>query len=221
MMRKGTNPNGASPARRAPNGPSAGRMRGDELAPGRGPLDQQIWGVVQSRRPVLRVGVFQSRQRYSTILSDRYLNSIAHSGSCFGRGATRQFQYRRRAASDRSKTPGPQIALDVDYGHGTIQIDHVDGKSHAQSMNAVAGDNPEAGAVTEVTRSQAKQAAQTSPVRVGHGQGCGEIRLAGPIECLPLRGKNCHECKCSHVRAVLALPSTCRRKPVPVAGSVR
>ena len=56
-------------------------------------------------------------------------------------------------------------------------------------MNAVAGDNPEAGAITEVTRAEAKQAAQPRPVRIGHCQGRREVGLAGLIKGLALRGK--------------------------------
>ena len=36
-------------------------------------------------------------------------------------------------------------------------------------MNAVAGDNPEAKAITEVTRTEAEQTTQAGPVRIGDG----------------------------------------------------
>jgi hypothetical protein len=82
-------------------------------------------------------------------------------------------------------------------GHGAIQINDIDGKSHAQSMNAVAGNNPEARAITEVTRSKSEQATQPGPVGVSDGQRCGEIGLAGVVECPTLRRKKRHKRKCS------------------------
>jgi len=54
-------------------------------------------------------------------------------------------------------------------------------------MNAAAGDNPETATITEVTRAQAEQAAQPSPMSVGDGEGVRELRLASPIEGLTLR----------------------------------
>ncbi len=72
--------------------------------------------------------------------------------------------------------------LDINDCHPGIQINDVDGESHAQSMNAVTRGNPEGGAVTEVTRSGSKQAAKPGPVRIGDGQGCSEVGLAGLIE---------------------------------------
>src|SRR5450755_1494213 len=85
--------------------------------------------------------------------------------------------------------------------HFAIQVNDIDGKSHAQSMNAVAGNNPEARTITEVTRSQSKQSTQPGPVRVGNSQSRGEVRLAGVVEGSSLRGKNRHKCKRS--------PSSC------------
>jgi hypothetical protein len=49
--------------------------------------------------------------------------------------------------------------LNVNDSHHPVQINHVDREAHPQSMNAVAGDNPEAGAITEFTGAESKQAA--------------------------------------------------------------
>jgi hypothetical protein len=49
-------------------------------------------------------------------------------------------------------------------------------------MYAVAGSNPETGAITEVIAGQAQQAAKTGPMSVSEGNICGEIELAGLVE---------------------------------------
>ena len=41
-------------------------------------------------------------------------------------------------------------------------------------MNAVTGDNPESGAVTEVTRIHAEQAPQAGPMSIGDSQSGGQ-----------------------------------------------
>src|SRR5579863_9783471 len=92
--------------------------------------------------------------------------------------------------ADWGDAPGAQLGLDVNHGQGLVEIDHVNSESHAQSMNAMAGDNPEAVAVTEVISSQAEQAAQAGPMRVGDGEGGGEIGLPGSIKGLPSRRKH-------------------------------
>jgi len=58
--------------------------------------------------------------------------------------------------------------LDVDHGQRPVEINDIERKPHPQSMNAVAGDNPEAEAITEVTRTEAEQPTQAAPVRIGH-----------------------------------------------------
>src|SRR5208282_2703773 len=81
----------------------------------------------------------------------------------------------------------------MDNRHRAIQINHVDGEPHAQSMNAVAGNNPQAEAVTEVIRAESEQAAQPRPVRVGHRQRGGQVRLAALVEGPAVRGKKRHK----------------------------
>jgi hypothetical protein len=49
-------------------------------------------------------------------------------------------------------------------------------------MDAMAGTNPEAAAVTKVIFPDAKQAAQAGPVGLGHGEMGGEGALAGLVE---------------------------------------
>ena len=105
---------------------------------------------------------------------------------------TREFQHRSRLDPDRSDSPGAQLRLDVDYVHGAIKIDGINGKSHAQSMNAVAGNDPEAITVTEVTRGHPQQATEPRPMRVGYSQSGGEVHLSGPVKGLSLRGENRH-----------------------------
>jgi hypothetical protein len=124
--------------------------------------------------------------------TEGYVNFIAYRRSCFHSRATRQFQHGRCLQRDWGETPGPQFALDVDYGMCAIEVDHVDGKPHAQSMNAAAGDNPEAAAITEVTLSQAEKPAQARPVSIRYGHRCGKRRLASSVESLPPRGENGH-----------------------------
>jgi hypothetical protein len=51
-------------------------------------------------------------------------------------------------------------------------------------MNAAAGSNPEATAITEVTFGGSEQAAQPRPVRLGHSEIRGEVELAGLVESL-------------------------------------
>src|ERR1035438_1891432 len=128
MMRKGTNPKGASPASRRSERTSAGRT--DETRARAPTSPPAIWERRKVRR-TLRVRGFQSRAGYSTIFFDPDFNFIPHRSSGFSRSATRQFQNRRRLGPDRGKTPGLQVTLDVDYRHRLIQINHVDGKSHA------------------------------------------------------------------------------------------
>jgi len=54
-------------------------------------------------------------------------------------------------------------------------------------MNAPAGSNPEAAAVTEVIFGGSKQANQPGPVSLGHGEAGGEDELAGLVESLAVR----------------------------------
>jgi hypothetical protein len=54
-------------------------------------------------------------------------------------------------------------------------------------MNASAGSNPEAAAVTEVIFGCSEQANQPGPVRLGRGEAGGEKELAGLVESLALR----------------------------------
>src|SRR5437763_1542675 len=82
---------------------------------------------------------------------------------------------------------------------GAIEVKHVDGEAHSQSMNAMAGNNPESGTITEVTRAESKQAAKPGPVSIGHRHRCGEIGLAGVIKGLTLRGKKRHNPECSPI----------------------
>jgi len=81
-------------------------------------------------------------------------------------------------------------------------------------MNAMAGDNPEAAPLTEVTNGKAQEPAEASPMRIRHRQRCGEGRLTGAIKGLPLWGENGHECKCSQCSARLSLlPLVARNRP--------
>jgi hypothetical protein len=59
-------------------------------------------------------------------------------------------------------------------------------------MNAAAGSNPEAAAVTEVTFGGSEQAAQARPVRLSHGEVGGEVELAGLVESLALGNEARH-----------------------------
>jgi hypothetical protein len=59
-------------------------------------------------------------------------------------------------------------------------------------MNAAAGSNPEAAAVTEVTFGRSEQAAQSRPMRLGHGEVRGEVELAGLVESLALSNEARH-----------------------------
>jgi hypothetical protein len=54
-------------------------------------------------------------------------------------------------------------------------------------MNATAGTNPEAGTITEVIFFGSEQAAEASPVSLGHGEVGGEMELAGLVEGLTAR----------------------------------
>jgi len=75
----------------------------------------------------------------------------------------------------------------MNYLHRTVQINDVDGEPHAQSMNSMAGNNPEASTVTEVTRGESKQATQPAPMRVSDGESRRQEYLSGLIKSLPLR----------------------------------
>ena len=57
----------------------------------------------------------------------------------------------------------------------------------------MAGNNPEARAITEVIGSQAKQTTKASPMRIGYCQGRGEVGLPRLIESLSFDCKSCHE----------------------------
>ena len=48
----------------------------------------------------------------------------------------------------------------MDYDAVLIEVGDIDGKAHSQSMNAVAGDNPDAATVTKVIRLGSEQAAK-------------------------------------------------------------
>jgi len=181
-----------------------GADRRDELAPGRGPLDEQLGHVVEFDG-LLELGYIGqtgwSQPPAAKFLAhpsgggtDGYVNSIAHCRSSFHNRATGEFQHGLGLQPDWRQTPGPQLGLDVNYPVCAIEVDDVDGKPHAQSMNAMAGDDPEAVAITEVTRSNAQEPTQASPVRIRDGQSRGEMPLAGSVECLPPRGKNGHKC---------------------------
>src|ERR1700722_19133872 len=98
--------------------------------------------------------------------------------------------------------------LYMDDRHYAIKIDDIDRESHAQSMNAVAGDNPEAGAITEVTRSKSQQPPKPAPMRVGDRKGCCEVRLTGLIKGLSARRKNPHKIR---ILPSSAPPSNARR----------
>jgi hypothetical protein len=87
--------------------------------------------------------------------------------------------------------------LDAYNLQSIIQIEHINRKAHAERVNAMAGDDPESRAVTEVIGAEAKQSAKTTPVRVGNGKSRGEVRLARAIECLPVRGEKTHSCPVS------------------------
>jgi hypothetical protein len=54
-------------------------------------------------------------------------------------------------------------------------------------MNASAGLNPEAAAVTEVIFGGSEQANQARPVGLGHGEAGGEIELSGLVESVAVR----------------------------------
>src|SRR5260221_14597218 len=73
-----------------------------------------------------------------------------------------------------------------------IEVDDVDGEPHADSMNAAAGNDPEAVSITEVTGSQTQEASKASPVRIGDSKRRGQIGLTSSIESLPLRRKDSH-----------------------------
>jgi len=112
--------------------------------------------------------------------------------------------------------------LDVNDRHHSIQINDIDRESHAQSMNAVTGDNPEARAITEVTRAKSEKATEPGPMRIGYRKRGGEVRLAGLIEGLSLRGKNRHKYESSPSSLMrFALPSNDRRKPAQVVGTAQ
>ncbi|MGD0568511.1 MAG: hypothetical protein ABSA78_08895 [Candidatus Sulfotelmatobacter sp.] len=59
-------------------------------------------------------------------------------------------------------------------------------------MNAPAGSNPEATAITEVTFGGSQKAAQPRPMRLGHGEIRGEVELAGLVESLALSNEARH-----------------------------
>ena len=63
--------------------------------------------------------------------AEGYLNFISHSRSCFHSGMARKFQDGRRLELDWAQTPGPEFALDVDYGLRVIEVHHIDGKPHS------------------------------------------------------------------------------------------
>ncbi len=110
-------------------------------------------------------------------------------------------------------------------GHGAIQINDIDRKSHAQSMNAVAGNNPEASTITEVTRSESEQATQPRPVGVGDGQRCGEIGLASGVwlkGAVPARKNTAIKAERSPIMVQLfVLPTSARPRQGRAAGPVR
>ena len=65
-----------------------------------------------------------------------------------------------------------------------IQVDHIDGEAHGQSMNAPARNNPEAAAFTEVTGGCSQQTAEARPVRVGKRQRGRQVGLPRLVESL-------------------------------------
>src|SRR5579863_511393 len=219
-------PNGASPARRAPERVKAGLMlvvnscqRGDHSTRSlgaswrvtsssswrvsvtkgnqpRGLKPRDLYRTMAARlkpRP-FKVGPSKLDCSKSSALSritvpiDLDFNSIAHSGFGFGYCVDRQFQNGRGLQADGGKTPGLEIAFEVDYGAIPVKIDYVDGEGHGKSMNAVAGANPEATAITEVMFASAKEAAQAGPVSLGYREICSQDSLAGLVEGLGWHG---------------------------------
>src|SRR5579863_1434821 len=87
-------------------------------------------------------------------------NSIAQSGFGLGNGVGRQLEDRRGLQANRGQTPGAKIGLQVHHDGVAIEVDDIDRKPHTQSMNAMAGSNPEAAAITEVILGGSQQAAQ-------------------------------------------------------------
>src|ERR1700739_706080 len=123
-------------------------------------------------------------------------------------------------SSHWSDAPRLQLRLHVNYRQGLVEVNHVDGESHAQSMNAMAGNNPEAVAVTEVMVGPTQQAAEAAPVGVGDGEGGGEIRLPGSIEGLPLCRKH-HPAPIGSAPISFPVGANEEARPDPTAGSIR
>jgi hypothetical protein len=94
--------------------------------------------------------------------------------------------------ADGGETPRLQVRLEVHNGAVPVEIDYIDWEAHSKSMNAVAGANPKAAAVTEVISGGSHEAAQTGPVGLGHGEVGGEIALAGLVEGLAVRDDSRH-----------------------------
>lgn len=126
------------------------------------------------------------------VLREGYLNSIPDCGSCFSRDMARKFQYGRSLPAHRSKAPRTHSGLDIDYGHGGVEVDNVDREPHAQRVDAMAGNNPEAGTITEVIRSKTEQSTQPRPGCVGNRESGCQIGIARAIECLGFSGEYCH-----------------------------
>ena len=136
-------------------------------------------------------------------------------------GRTWQLEYRERISAHRRDPPRPQLRFRVNHRKRLVEINHIDSKPHAQSMNAMGGDNPEAVAVTEVMGIETQQASEAGPMRVGNGEGGGQERPSSLIKGLASRRK-LHCCPPGSSAAdFVSCVSNEEPKPDPIAGSIR
>ena len=160
-MRQGINPKEASPARRRSERTSAGRM---EVTKTRAKAeDQSTTSLGGSQRSTTASLEFEGvNHAVGTLPSFSSVTSILSLHRCvMVSAAVRQGNSSAPtppASAPGQSAKGEKVRLDMDYRHGLVQINDIDRENPIpQSMNAVAGENPEAAAVTEVTRTKSQR----------------------------------------------------------------
>src|SRR5689334_16678949 len=92
------------------------------------------------------------RRSCGTALSVRAsanFDAVTDGCACGLESRRRQLQYRRSLHANRSKTPWCQIRFDMKHYLVAIQVQNVDGEFHAERVDAVAGQDPEAASIAE------------------------------------------------------------------------
>jgi hypothetical protein len=113
------------------------------------------------------------------------LDAIAHGGSRAFDCCRWDFQNRFRIPADWGEAPGEHVSLQMDDCVFRAQINHVNGEAHAESVDAPAGNDPEALSLHELCGAGAEESAQAGPMGRSDAQ---VVRQAGLASCVESRG---------------------------------